>query len=264
MLTSLDDNQGYSGMFYLKTLIILLLPVKVIEREHIVNVYHAILVDVPQGQKQVTPVHVNHWGSDLDLNPEDLEVEETSKVLDHDLTIKASHIAEPDSSSLPTGQYTSVVEADNSSGAHIHDNKRIGDLLPGTRYGAFSSPHRIPVSESPDALDLVNAIPTVLNDPIVKLSSDKSGRAVEFDTKQAGPMRYTNNRADTGGYREKIHGGTGLQGDGYVDHSAAFIEFHEPLSAFFVPTSTSTDTLLTSDEVYDYFVCADIVSRPRE
>lgn len=29
-------------------------------------------------------------------------------------------------------------------------------------------------------------------------------------------MFYTNNHADTRGYRKKIHGGTGLQGDGYI------------------------------------------------
>lgn len=29
-------------------------------------------------------------------------------------------------------------------------------------------------------------------------------------------MFYTNNHADRKGYRKKIHGGTGLQGDGYV------------------------------------------------
>lgn len=35
---------------------------------------------------------------------------------------------------------------------------------------------------------------------------------------EAGLMFYTNNHADSEGYRKKIHGGTGLMGDGYVPH----------------------------------------------
>lgn len=31
-------------------------------------------------------------------------------------------------------------------------------------------------------------------------------------------MFYTNNHADAKGYRKKIHGGTGLEGDGYIPH----------------------------------------------
>ncbi|KIJ10763.1 aldose 1-epimerase, partial [Paxillus involutus ATCC 200175] len=282
-LTSPDHDQGYPGTLYLETLVTLLPPIKMepsASSQHelgsIVIVYRARLVDVPQGQKQLTPVNLTqHWGFNLDASLRDLKAEETLKVLDHDLTIKASHIAELDSNSLSIGQYIPVAEADNSSGAHIHDNKRIGDLFPGTGYDDYyllsarsniklSSPHRIPVSEFSDALNIVNDILTVRNDPILKLSSDKSGLAVEFDTNQAGLMLYTNNRADTEGYRKKIHGGSGLRGDGYGKHSAVFIEFHEPLSAFLYPTSTSTDTLLTSDEVYNHFVRADIISRPSE
>lgn len=31
-------------------------------------------------------------------------------------------------------------------------------------------------------------------------------------------MFYTNNHTNAEGYRKKIHGGTGLQGDGYLPH----------------------------------------------
>lgn len=55
---------------------------------------------------------------------------------------QASHIAELRSNSLPTGRYVPVAEADNSSGAHIHDNKRIGDLFPGSGYGTSILLHR--------------------------------------------------------------------------------------------------------------------------
>ncbi|KAF9220409.1 galactose mutarotase-like protein [Gyrodon lividus] len=280
-LISPDGDQGYSGALYLETLVVLLSPVELelhVSSQHelgsIVIVYRAKLVDVPKGQKQVTPINLTqHWGFNLDTSLQ--EGEETLKVLNHDLTIKASHVAELGSNSLPTGQYIPVAEADNSSGAHIHDNKRIGDLFPATGYDdyyllsarpnlKFSSPHRIPVSEFSDSLNLVDDILAVRNDPVLKLSSDKSGFAVEFDSNQAGLMFYSNNHANPNGHRKKIHGGTGLQGDGYVPQSAAFIEFHEPLSAFLYPTSTSTDTLLTSDEVYNNYVRADIVARPSE
>jgi len=240
----------------------------------IVIVYRAKLVDLPEGQKKVTPINLTqHWGFNLDASLQ--EGEETLKVLSHGLTIKASHIAELQPDFLPSGRYIHVAEADNSSGAHIHDNKRIGDLLPGIGYDDYyllsprsdlklASPHRISISEFSDALDLVNDILTVRNDAVLKLTSDKSGLAVEFDSNQAGLMFYTDNHTNTKGYRKKIHGGTGLQGDGYIPQSAAFIEFHEPLSAFLYPTSTSTDTLLTSDEIYNNYVRANIITRPSE
>ncbi|KAF8546687.1 galactose mutarotase-like protein [Imleria badia] len=274
-LTSPDGDQGYSGTLYLETLVVLLPPVKrdpstVPQHElgSIVIVYRAKLL------KTCAYIHCwQHWGFNLDASLQDGE--ETLKVLNHDLTIKASHIAELQSNFLPTGRYIPVAEADNSSGAHVHDNKRIGDLFPGTGYDDYyvlsprsdlklASPHRTPITEFSDALNLVNDILSVRNDPVLKLSSDKSGLAVEFDSNQAGLMFYTNNHTDAKGYRKKIHGGTGLQGDGYIPQSAAFIEFHEPLSAFLYPTSTSTDTLLTSDEIYNNYVRADIVVRPSE
>lgn len=38
----------------------------------------------------------------------------------------------------------------------------------------------------------------------------------------------------------------------------------QPLSAFLYPTNTSTDTLLTSGEIYNNYVRAVIVTRPSE
>ncbi|KAG2756797.1 hypothetical protein P692DRAFT_20867848 [Suillus brevipes Sb2] len=72
-------------------------------------------------------------------------------------------------------------------------------------------------------------------------------------------MFYTNNHPNKQ-FRKKIHGGLGIKDDGYINGSAAFLEFHEPLSAFLHPEATpdSTDTLLTSNEIYNNFVRADI------
>ncbi|KAG9314774.1 galactose mutarotase-like domain-containing protein [Chiua virens] len=279
-LTSPDGDQGYNGTLYLETLVVLLPPMNLEstafqhELGSIAIVYRAKVVDLPEGQKTVTPINLTqHWGFNLDASLQ--EGEETLKVLNHNLNIKASHIAELQPNSLPTGRYIPVSEADNSSGAHFHHNKRIGDFFPGSGYDDYyllsqrsnlklASPHRIPMTEFSATLNLVNDILTIRNDPVLKLSSNKSGLAVEFDSNQAGLMLYTNNHADTKGYRKKIHGGTGLHGDGYLPQSAAFIEFHEPLSAFLYPTGTSTDTLLSSDEIYNNYVRADIVARPSE
>ncbi|KAG8213487.1 galactose mutarotase-like domain-containing protein [Butyriboletus roseoflavus] len=280
-LTSPDGDQGYSGTLHLETLVVLLPPVKLepsTASQHdlgsIVIVYRAKLVDLPQGQKKVTPINLTqHWGFNLDASLQ--EGEETLNVLNHHLSINASHIAELQPNFLPSGHYIPVAAADDSSGAHIHDNKRIGNLFPGIGYDdyyllsprsglKFASPHRIPLTKFSDTLDLVSDILTTRNDPVLKLSSNRSGLAVEFDSNQAGLMFYTNNHADTKGYRKKIHGGTGLQGDGYIPQSAAFIEFHEPLSAFLYPTSTGTDTLLASDEIYNNYVRVDIIVAARE
>jgi aldose 1-epimerase len=198
-LTSPDGDQGYGGTLYLETLVVLLPPVKLdpstVSRHElgsVVIVYRAKLINLPDGQKKVTPINMTQlWGFNLDASLQDGE--ETLKVLNHDLTIKASHIAELQANSLPTGRYIPMAEADNSSGAHIHDNKRIGDIFPANGYDDYyllsprsdlelTSPHRIPISEFSDALDLINDVLTVRNDPVLKLSSDKSGLAVEFDT----------------------------------------------------------------------------------
>lgn len=46
----------------------------------------------------------------------------------------------------------------------------------------LASPHRISVTEFSDGFNLVDDVLTIRNDPVVKLSSDKSGLTVEFDT----------------------------------------------------------------------------------
>ncbi|KAH7913501.1 galactose mutarotase-like domain-containing protein [Hygrophoropsis aurantiaca] len=295
-LVSEDGDQGYSGTLLMEVLIALLSPeegrASGAERPlgSIVIVYRAKLQDSPDGSKQVTPINLTqHWGFNLDASLQ--EGEETLSVLNHKMDMKASHVAELLPNFLPSGKYDAVAGADNSSGAHLHLNKRIGDQFPGIGYDHYyllsqpgDSPHRIPVSKfTPDLDEVTNILNQKRSEPVVQLSSEKSGLAVEFDTNrkdlridtwfeldltyltlEAGLMFYTNNHANTKGYRKKIHGGSGVKGDGYIAGSAAFIEFHEPLSAFLYPTSNSTDTLLASGEVYNNFVRADVLLRQVE
>lgn len=64
-LTSPDGDQGYSGTLYLETLITLLPPAKLDpstvsqhELGSIVIVYRAKFIDLPEGQKNVTPINL--------------------------------------------------------------------------------------------------------------------------------------------------------------------------------------------------------------
>ncbi|KAG6370755.1 galactose mutarotase-like domain-containing protein [Boletus reticuloceps] len=187
-LTSPDGDQGYSGTLYLETLVVLVPPVKpdlsTVSRHElgsIVIVYRAKLVDLPEGQKEVTPINLTqHWGFNLDVSMQDWRrntqgfesrFDYRGKLRLHcfsysqvsNVAYQASHIAELQPNSLPTGRCIPVAEADNSSGAHIHDTKRIGDLFPGAGYDDYYllsprsdlklvSPHRIPISEFSDSL----------------------------------------------------------------------------------------------------------------
>lgn len=114
-LTSPDGDQGYSGTLYLETLVVLLPPVKLEsstawqhELGSIVIIYRAKLIDLPQGQKKVTPINLTqvcvveslrlayiftvrqHWGFNLDTSLQ--EGEETLKVLNHHLTVKVNYV----------------------------------------------------------------------------------------------------------------------------------------------------------------------------
>ncbi|EGN92376.1 hypothetical protein SERLA73DRAFT_191225 [Serpula lacrymans var. lacrymans S7.3] len=275
-LTSEDGDQGYTGRLLLEVLIAVVQPgpgrtTGGAEHElgSVVIVYRA-KVDEKAGEKVVTPINITqHWGFNLDASLKDGP--DSLSVMNHNMNMKSTHVAELLPNHLPSGNYIPIAEADGGSGAHVHGNKRIGDGFPKGGYDdyyllsprpASASPHRIPLSSFAPSLDLVKGLLVGgRRDPVLELSSDRSGLAVEFDTNQAGLMFYTNNWADAKGYRKKIHGGSGVKGDGYIPQSAAFIEFHEPLSAFLYPTTTSTDTLLTSDEIYNNFVRADVILR---
>lgn len=266
--TSEDGDQGYPGELYLETLVALLPPAQDGKGQvgSIVILYRARLAN-----EGVTPINLTqHWGFNLDASlQEDESGEDKLSVKNHRLNIKASHTAELLPNSLPSGKYCPV-----GGTVHEHDDKPIKEGYPNHGYDHYYLlaprpceklvPHRISVKEFDTAkagveLNIVKEIFESTNEPVVQLKSEKSRLKVDFDSNQAGLMFYTNNHPNKQ-FRKKIHGGLGIKDDGYINGSAAFLEFHEPLSAFLHPEATpnSTDTLLTSNEIYNNFVRADI------
>jgi len=133
-------------------------------------------------------------------------------------------------------------------------------------------PRRFPASSLTPGFDLLKDVLRPANkdddtaprglrgEPVVELSAPKSGIKIIFDTNQPGLMFYSNSGSNpVEGFRKRIHGGSGQKGDGYAPHSAAFIEFHEPLAAFLDPSKKDgNDTLLTTDEIYNNYVRMDV------
>jgi len=191
---------------------------------------------------------------------------------DHTLTIKSDKIVSRDKDSLHTGDYIPT----SSAPIHAHSAKKISEGYPEGGYDDFyvfesrpvTDPKRVPLSSFTPEFDLIKDLlaPSTKGvntaDPIVELSSDKSGLKLAFDSNQSGVMFYSNGLADpTKSARKKIHGGSGIQdhGDGYAPGTAAFLEFHDTLTAFLDPTNKDKDdTLLTSDELYHNYVRCDV------
>lgn len=266
--TSEDEDQGYPGELYLETLVALLPPAPGEKGKvgSIVILYRARLAN-----EGVTPINLTqHWGFNLDASLQEGESgKDKLSVKNHRLNIKASHTAELLPNSLPSGKYRPV-----GGSVHEHNDKLIKEGYPNHGYDHYYllaprpceklMSHRISAKEFDTAkagveLNIVKEIFESTNEPVVQLKSEKSWLKVDFDSNQAGLMFYTNNHPNKQ-FRKKIHGGSGMKDDGYIDGSAAFLEFHEPLSAFLHPEATphSTDTLLTSNEIYNNFVRADI------
>ncbi|KAF8910436.1 galactose mutarotase-like domain-containing protein [Gymnopilus junonius] len=222
----------------------------------------------------VTPVNLTqHWGFNLDASLQDGP--EPVSVKDHELTIKADHIAELAPNSLGTGSFIAV----STLPAHAHTSKRIGHNMPSSGYDDYyllrenarsSIPTRIPLTSFLAETDLLKDVLRASDDkergsrpdPLVILSSKKSGLALELDSNQNGVMFYSNAMGNMAkGARKIIHGGSGISGNGdaYGPQTAVFLEFHHPLAAFLYPENKDAeDTLLTSDELYNNYVRCDI------
>ncbi|KAJ3793774.1 galactose mutarotase-like domain-containing protein [Lentinula aff. detonsa] len=283
-LVSPDGDQGYPGTMSTEVLIALIPPVEQ-ERKYVEpgqvapsaewDLGSILYVYRAKVDKGVTPVNLTqHWGFNLEASLKDGE--DTLSVKNQNITIKSDRIVARDADSLNIGNFIPVTSATE----HLHEGQKIGDKYPNLGYDDYYAfaPRtvkilkRFPISEFTPKLDILKdvLIPSGTEDatrgdrpePVVELSSDKSGLKLVFETNQDGVMFYSNAWADPSkGARKKIHGGSGIKdhGDGYVPGTAAFLEFHDILAAFLDPANKDgNDTLLTSDEVYHNYVRCDV------
>jgi len=286
-LVSEDGDQGFPGKLVTEAFVALIAPTLQTQRTNdpsdeenlsyelgsILLIYRSNLDE--KTKKFVTPVNLTqHWGFNLDASLRDGP--ESLSVKNHTLTIKADHIVELDPNSLATGSFLPISERPS----HAHFQKKIGDQFPAGGYDDYylfenvsgSIPTRVPWSQFRPELDLIKDIirpsgqesegPGIRANPVVELTSEKSGLTLTFDSNQRGVMFYSNGLASPAkGARKKIHGGSGImgQGDAYGPGTAAFLEFHHPLTAFLDPKNKDgEDTLLTSDELYNNYVRCDV------
>ncbi|PBL03259.1 galactose mutarotase-like protein [Armillaria gallica] len=264
-LVSPSGDQGYPGELTIEVLISLLAPVpEVMEAGKEFNLGSLVYVYRARVNKGVTSVNLTqHWGFNLEAS---MKERPGSDVKNHNLTLKADRIVSRDSDSLHSGKYISV----ESAPEHNHSGKKIGDKYPEPGYDDFyvfesrpiDVPKRVPISMFSDDFDLVKSIitPSTVHSPVALLSSDISGLSLAFDTNQPGVMFYSNiGSVPDRDARKKIHGGSGLKGDGLAPGTAAFLEFHDVLSAFLDPSNKDgEDGLLTQDELYNNYVRCDV------
>ncbi|KAG6889398.1 hypothetical protein C0992_005391 [Termitomyces sp. T32_za158] len=292
-LVSPDGDEGFPGKLVVEAVIALIgpgeqgrdyraareLPLETPEYDlgSVILVYRGKL---DEKEKVVTPVNLTqHWGFNLEASLRDGHL---PTVKEHTLTLKSDRVAKLGPDALPTHEYLLATEYPE----HGHFAKKIGHLSPERGYGqsddfyllqnegASHLPTRIPLSFFNPDFNLIKGFVLPSNDaqgnptrgnrpaPVAELFSAKTGIKLLFDTNQHGVMFYTNIGAKPGvGARKKIHGGSGIKdyGDGYGPGSAAFLEFHEPISAFLDPKNKDEeDTLLTTDELYNNYVRLDV------
>jgi len=275
-LVSPAGDQGFPGTLLTEALIALVDPAASpqindpsVEYDlgSVVLVYRAKVEDT----NTVTPVNLTqHWGFNLDASLQDGP--DSLSIKNHRLSIKASGIAELDSHALGTGNYISVAQLP----AHNHADKIIADHFPTKGYDDYylfkddvlsNVPSRIPASQLTDDANYLTELLRPLGresapSTLIALSSEKSGLKLQFGSNQHGAMFYSNAMSNpANGARKKIHGGSGIPGDGaaYGPSTAAFIEFHHPLAAFlYSENKDKEDTLVTSEEIYHNFVRLDV------
>lgn len=284
-LESKDGDQGFPGKLLIEVVIALVSPGvgagEISANEHydlgsIVIIYRAKLAE--GDKKVVTPVNLTqHWGFNLDASLK--EGDNYLSVKDNVLTIKSDRITELNEVALATGNYTPTPPGSD----HAHVNKRIGDRFPEKGYDDYyvfradavpSVPSRLPLASFSAETDFVTDLLKPVSEdtvtsrggnraqPTVELTSDKSGLKLIFDSNQRGVMFYSNNLSTAAkGARKKIHGGSGVSGNGdaYSPGTAVFLEFHNPITAFLEPANKDgEDTLLTTEELYHNYVRLDI------
>ncbi|KAG6840890.1 hypothetical protein C0991_003414 [Blastosporella zonata] len=292
-LISPDGDEGYQGKLVTEVLVALIGPGEQgrkyrppVEAQSaspefdlgsIVLTYRAKL---DEEKKVVTPVNLTqHWGFNLEASLRD---EPLANVKEHTLFLKSDRAAKLGAGSLATHEYLLATEYP----AHGHNGKKIGELFPENGYddyyllqneAASHIPTRIPLSSFNSKFDLIKDIVLPSNDaqgkptrgnrpaPVAELASARTGIKLTFDTNQHGVMFYSNGGANpAAGARKKIHGGSGIKdhGDAYGPGTAAFLEFHEPISAFLDPKNKDgEDSLLTTDELYHNYVRLDVKFR---
>ncbi|KZV94716.1 galactose mutarotase-like protein [Exidia glandulosa HHB12029] len=283
--TSPDGDSGFPGVLHLEVLFALVpssdkpaVEAKEVALGSLVIVYRA-KVDEKEGKKVVTPVNLTqHWGFNLDASLLSPARQPMTDIKEHVLTINADHHVELDSLALATGELLPTANTPE----HAHAAKPVGELFPASGYDSFyvfrsSLPSKIPIHVPLASLETFDALSDILKpygleqeaeaEPLVTLTSPKSGITVHFGSNQPGVQFYSGNFMDGKGSRKRIHGGTGVlgEGDGYPAVSAAFLEFHELLAAWLHPYGSgenkAKDTLLTSDELYNNFVKVDVVAK---
>ncbi|KAH7097394.1 galactose mutarotase-like protein [Auriculariales sp. MPI-PUGE-AT-0066] len=287
--TSKDGDQGFPGTLEVQVLFVVV-PAEAtgpgpnaaqLALGSLAIVYRAKVLPGTNGSRSVTPVNLTqHWGFNLDASLLSSARQPMTDVKDHVLSMNAASTIELDKDALATGILVPVQETPE----HQHNSKPIGDRFPEKGYDSFyvfhpqenyTSPLRVLASnlESLNVLTTKGVLKPFKQEgaakPLVELSSPKSGLTTRFTSNQPGVQFYSGYfmDAEAEGSRKRIHGGNGTvgQGDGYPKYSAAFLEFHELLAAWLHPYSTSaTDTLLTSDTVYNNFVRVDILTQVQQ
>lgn len=270
---SKDGDQGFPGDLLVEVLFAVSsgnpqtqLLAKTIGVGSLYIVYRARLLE--GSKSRITPINLTqHWGFNLEASLTE-KGQPTPDILNHKLFMKSDKIVELDELALATGKFQSV------SGLFLNPNgARIGDNFPAGGYDEFyvfsppTSPVeavRVPFSrlQSLDLFEQVLAAPAT-TDPLVRISSERSGITLAFDSNQPGVQFYSAKFFDGKGTRKQTHGWSGEDGDGYGIHTFAFLEFHEPLAAWLHPEIAVTgDTLLTANELYNNFVRVDVLITP--
>ncbi|KIJ51518.1 hypothetical protein M422DRAFT_26924 [Sphaerobolus stellatus SS14] len=268
-LISEDGDQGFPGKLLTEVLFAVspgTTQAAVTDEVHVGSlyvIYRAKLLS--EGKREVTPINLTqHWGFNLDASLVK-KGEPTPEIKDHNLFIKASNTIGLDDVALSTGKLIPVtgtpfdlrgVRLGDNWPARGHDQFHVFDP-PATPVESI----RLPLSTL-DELDFFQETlrQPAKTDPLVKLSSERSGWTLAFDSNQPGVQFYSGIGLNGAGTRKPIHGWSGEENDGYVEQTFAFLEFHEPLAAWLHPeTAVSGDTLVTSDELYNNFVRVDVL-----